>query len=86
MSSSGVSHFEDKAGVVSCPTTWGSWHQTAHEVNVLIDTEAGTRGKEVDIIIKPSSLTCSVRGKELFKVGIVENETKLPDSMNSMFC
>ena len=68
MSRSGLSHFDDKAGVVSCQTPWGSWHQTAYEVTVLVDTEPGTRGKEAQVTIKPSLIKCSVRGKELFQV------------------
>lgn len=37
------------------------------EVCILIDVEKGTRGKEVQVIIKPNKLKCTVRGKCIFE-------------------
>ncbi len=48
-----LSHFDEKAGVVQCETDWGRWHQTASEVTVEVDLEEGTRGKEVQVDMKP---------------------------------
>ena len=45
-----------------------TWHQTVAEVTVLVQLETGTRGKEVQVEIKPNKLKCVVRGKLLFEV------------------
>ncbi len=62
------SNFDEKAGVVWVTTDWGRWHQTAQEVNVEVELEEGTRGKEVNVTIAAGSIECVVRGALKFKV------------------
>ena len=65
-------HFDEKAGVVECPTPWGSWHQTMDEVGVLFNLPKGTKGKEVKVKIEVRMgghvWTCDV-------VGFVKNRS-----------
>ena len=49
-----MAHFDERSGVVECPTPWGSWHQTMDEVAVLINVPKGTRGKDVTVKIEVS--------------------------------
>jgi len=62
-----ISHFDEKSGVISAPTPWGRWYQTAAEVGIEVEVEKGTRGKDVVIEIKPSRISCIVRNQEIFK-------------------
>jgi hypothetical protein len=41
--------------------------QTESDVVIEIDVEKGTRGKEATVEIKPSHISCVVRGQEIFK-------------------
>ena len=66
-----ISHFDEKSGVIAAPTAWGRWYQTASEVVIEVEVEEGTRGKDVDIEIKPSRISCFVRNKEIFKVLLI---------------
>ena len=63
-----TSHFDEKSGVITASTNWGRWYQTESDVVIEIDVEKGTRGKEAAIEIKPSHISCIVRGQEIFKV------------------
>ena len=63
-----LSHFDERSGVVECKTPWGSWYQTVAEVHIQVKLPPGTRGKEVSVRVTPTSITCHVRGNEIFKV------------------
>jgi hypothetical protein len=39
------------------------WTQTINEVTVYVDVPTGTRGKQVDCIMKPRSLSLAVKGQ-----------------------
>lgn len=60
------SHFDEKSGVVSCKTPWGSWYQTVEEIVVNVNVEEGTRGRDIRVNIKPNHITCTVKGEILF--------------------
>ena len=66
------SHFDEKSGVVTCPTPWGRWYQTVAEVMVEVDLEKGTRAKEVLVTMVPNKISCTVRHKELFSVSAAQ--------------
>ena len=65
-----MSHFDEKAGVVTANTPWGSWSQTIEEVVINVPVEKGLRSRDVKCDIKPNAISLSVRGKEIFKVGL----------------
>jgi hypothetical protein len=44
-----MAHFDEKAGVVVCTTSWGSWHQTIEEVVVVVGVPHGTTGKQLKV-------------------------------------
>lgn len=77
--SSENSHFEEKSGIVFSSTEWGRWYQTGNEVMVEVDVEYGTRAKDVIVDIKPSKLTCLVRGNKMFEVHNVTSKSLISD-------
>lgn len=62
-----LSHFDEKSGVVKCPTLWGSWWQTLDEVFIEVLPETPIRSKEVNINCTNTRISCAVQGKEIFK-------------------
>jgi len=62
-----MSDFEDRSGVVSCPTDWGRWYQTVEDVTIEVLLEQGTRGKEITVNISPGNIFCAARGKVIFQ-------------------
>ncbi|CAG0884281.1 unnamed protein product [Darwinula stevensoni] len=74
-----LSHFDERSGVVECKTPWGTWYQTVAEVHIQVKLPPGTKGKEVSVRVTPSSISCHVRGNEIFKgplhKKVVEDET-----------
>ena len=68
-----MAHFDEKAGVVTANTPWGNWSQTIDEVFVEVPTENGLRSRDVKCNITPNSISLTIRGKEIFKVGTVLN-------------
>ncbi|XP_001631051.2 nudC domain-containing protein 2 [Nematostella vectensis] len=60
-------HFDERSGVVPCKTSWGSWAQTIDEIFIEVDLPEGTRGKDVKCVIKPTHISCVVKGNEVFK-------------------
>lgn len=62
------SHFDEKSGIVAHNVQdWGRWYQTVAEVVVEIDLQPGTRGKDVNIVLKPNHISCTVLGKLMFE-------------------
>lgn len=49
-----------------CSTPWGRWWQTVGEVFVEVEVPKGTRGRDVQVEITPTHVSCTVRGKSLF--------------------
>ncbi|XP_056456814.1 nudC domain-containing protein 2 [Gadus chalcogrammus] len=60
-------HFEERSGVVPCPTSWGSWYQTMEEVFIEVNVPQGTSGKEVKCTLGSRQVELHVKGKEIFK-------------------
>lgn len=60
-----MAHFDEKSGVVQCPTPWGCWYQTMDEVVVEINVPEGTKSKEVKAKFGGNSLTCSVHNVDI---------------------
>ena len=50
-----MAHFDERSGVVECPTDFGSWHQTMEEVVVSITTLPEGAGGEAPL---PCALRC----------------------------
>ncbi|TRY73811.1 hypothetical protein TCAL_02575 [Tigriopus californicus] len=62
-----MAHFDEKSGIVVAPTEWGQWYQTQSEVMIEVNLEPDTKGKEVQVILKPKQLKCTVRGQVIFE-------------------
>ena len=62
------SNFDEKSGVICHDTSFGKWYQTVGEVTVLVDLNPGTRGKQVQVVIKPSHIKCVVKDTTIFEV------------------
>ncbi|KAJ3587768.1 hypothetical protein NHX12_011365 [Muraenolepis orangiensis] len=60
-------HFEERSGVVPCPTPWGSWYQTMEEVFIEVNVPPGTSGKEVKCTLGSKHIELHVKGKEIIK-------------------
>ncbi|CAL8120125.1 unnamed protein product [Orchesella dallaii] len=54
----GLSHFDEKAGIVVSNHEWGRWSQSVKEVNIEVNLEHGTKAKEIGVCIKPNHLQC----------------------------
>ncbi|GLG93194.1 hypothetical protein R5R35_012720 [Gryllus longicercus] len=65
MSTEGLSHFVEKSGIVACPTPWGRWWQTVHEVHLEVNLPEGTKAKQVHVEVKPAHLIIRVVGKDV---------------------
>ena len=55
-----MTHFDETAGAIPCPTPWGHWYQTVEEVYVLVDLPTGTKAKQLDVKIRPESVSVSL--------------------------
>lgn len=64
--------FEERSGIVSQETPWGRWYQSVTDVTVEVNLTSGTRGREVQVDIQPSTIHCSVRGSQIFQGGLCE--------------
>jgi hypothetical protein len=64
--------FEERSGIVCQETPWGRWYQSVSDVTVEVNLTPGTRGREVQVDIKPSSIHCSVRGAQIFQGRLCE--------------
>ncbi|XP_054285380.1 nudC domain-containing protein 2-like [Macrosteles quadrilineatus] len=62
-----LSHFDEKSGVVSFKTSWGTWWQTVDEVYISVDLPSNTKAKNVKVTIKTNNVECIVYDKVLFK-------------------
>jgi len=62
-----MADFEDRSGVVYCSTDWGGWYQTLADVNVEVNLQQGTAGREVKVTVTPTRIECLVRGNTIFK-------------------
>ncbi|XP_029439438.1 nudC domain-containing protein 2 isoform X2 [Rhinatrema bivittatum] len=60
-------HFEERSGVVSCPTPWGQWYQTMEEVFVEVDVPAGTVAREIECQLESRRVLLRVKGREILK-------------------
>ena len=63
-----AANFEEKSGLVSCYTSWGSWGQTVEEVHVEVNVNPGTKAKDIKCQIQPKDVFLSVAGKTILKV------------------
>ena len=59
------------------------WTQTLNEVTVYVDVPTGTRGKQVDCVMKPRSLSLAVKGHDVgtLLAGALEDVVRLDESM-----
>jgi len=77
-----MAHFDERSGVVECPTDFGSWHQTMEEVVVSVTAlPEGTRAKDLKVAIAATSLSIahaassfSISGKLLHSI-MVDDST-----------
>ncbi|XP_053574554.1 nudC domain-containing protein 2 [Bombina bombina] len=60
-------HFDERSGVVSCTTPWGSWSQTMEEVFVEVRVTPGTLAKEIQCKLGSRDISLAVRGKDILK-------------------
>jgi len=67
-----MADFEDRSGIVYCSTDWGRWSQTVSDVNIEVDLQQGTKGREVKVDIRPSRISCTVRGSTVFQGKLFE--------------
>ncbi|XP_039294653.1 nudC domain-containing protein 2 [Nilaparvata lugens] len=67
-----LSHFDERRGVVKCKTSFGSWWQTVGEVHIAINIPKETRSKNVQIVVSPKHLKCTVLGKVLLEGELYE--------------
>ncbi|XP_022084849.1 nudC domain-containing protein 2-like isoform X3 [Acanthaster planci] len=67
-----MAHFDEKSGIVPCQTPWGQWYQTMEEVFVEVNVQEGTKGKMVTVNFDPKHLSCTVKGKNVFKGELYE--------------
>ena len=65
--------FDDKSGIVKSSTEWGYWYQTIEDITAEVIVPLQTKGKDVNVKICPSSLRCTVNGKELFSGKLFAN-------------
>jgi CS domain. len=63
-----LSHFDEKGGVVKCPTPWGSWWQTLDEVFIEVILTDKVRSRDIAIKCTNTEISCTIAGKELFQV------------------
>ncbi|CAD5112515.1 DgyrCDS1728 [Dimorphilus gyrociliatus] len=62
-----MSHFDERSGIVSVETPWGKWWQTISEIYIEVNVKEGTRGKDVNVEFKPSTLRVDVCGETVIK-------------------
>ncbi|KAI5713816.1 hypothetical protein M8J76_005980 [Diaphorina citri] len=62
-----LSHFDEKGGVVKCPTPWGSWWQTLDEVFIEVILTDKVRSRDIAIKCTNTEISCTIAGKELFQ-------------------
>lgn len=67
-----MADFEERSGIVSQETPWGKWHQTVSDVTIEVNLVPGTRGREVRVDIQPASISCSVKGTQIFQGRLCE--------------
>ncbi|TTD03347.1 NudC domain-containing protein 2 [Bagarius yarrelli] len=60
-------HFEERSGVVPCPTPWGSWYQTIEEVFIEVGVSPGTSSRDIKCSLGSKHVELFVKGKEIFK-------------------
>ena len=65
-----MAHFDERSGIVSCKTEWGSWWQTIEEVFIEVDAGVGTvlSAKEIKCTIKSKSIALFIKGVTVFEV------------------
>jgi len=71
----GLSHFEERGGIVTSKHEWGRWSQSVREVNVEVNLEPGTKAKELAVCIRPNHLQCRLanNSREFLNVREVYN-------------
>eukprot|EP00741_Cyanophora_paradoxa_P010736 tig00020538_g10378.t1 len=74
-------NFDEKAGLVWAPCGAGKWSQTRNEVHIMLPAPPGTRGKDVLVEFKPSSLKAGLKGQPLMIEGQLGGLTKPEDSI-----
>jgi len=75
-----MSNFDEKSGIVPCPTPWGKWWQTIEDVTVEVNVSEGTKAKEVHCSIKPNQLELRIGDTEVIK-GQLTNTVMADDSV-----
>jgi len=68
-----MSDFEERSGIIACTTEWGKWYQTLEDVNLEIDLNPGTRGREVKVDITSTRLHCQIRATVIIKGRLFDN-------------
>ncbi len=63
-----MSDFDERSGVVQCPTPWGCWWQTNQEVCVEITVPKGTVAKDIKVTFQPKSLRVTIKGQDVINV------------------
>lgn len=67
------------------PILCDRWKQTLQDVDVTIPVPKGTRGRDLDIVIKKKSLKVGLKGKEpIIDVSLVPLIKALPHPSNSV--
>ena len=65
---SGLSHFDEKGGVVAKEESWGRWWQTAEEVHIEIKLPEGTKSKDLKVTIRSKEIEVAIGKEEVLKV------------------
>ena len=66
-----MTNFDEKSGIVPCPTEWGSWWQTIDEVTIEVNIPEGTTAKQINCMITPSKLKVTVMNKVILDVSYI---------------
>ena len=66
-----MSNFDERSGVIPCPTPWGLWYQTIDEVVLEVSVTEGTRAKDISCNITSHSISLTVNNKTIIKVVIL---------------
>lgn len=80
-----LSHFQEKAGVISCETEWGSWSQNCDEITIEVKLSGKYKPKELDISISTKTLCCKVRSDVIIEVGMAVSKAYITANFKIYF-
>jgi len=64
-----MADFDERSGIVACPTPWGFWYQTLDEISIEISVAPETRSSQVHVQLRENQLFVTINGDKLIQVG-----------------